>query len=115
MRDRARELRRDSTAAEEVLWDCLRGRRFEGLKFRRQAPLGSYVVDFYCETLRLCVEVDGEDHEFPEQVVADQERDLWLRDQGYMVVRFRNSQVFGEVGVVMETLRGLVSGLRGMG
>jgi len=86
-RERARELRRDQTYAEHWLWDTLRDRRL-GWKFRRQVPVDSYVVDFYCAELKLVVEVDGEIHLDPRQVAHDKSRDTHLRSIGCTILRF---------------------------
>ncbi len=61
-RERARELRQDANLPERILWEQLRGRRFQGFKFRRQHPIGPYVVDFYCSAANLVLELDGETH-----------------------------------------------------
>jgi very-short-patch-repair endonuclease len=86
---RARTLRRNSTATERKLWGVLRAKRLDGLKFRRQVPIGAYVVDFLCLRHRLIVEADGPFHD-PEQ---DAVRDAWLRSQGFRVLRFTNSEI----------------------
>lgn len=100
---RAKALRTRQTDAELRLWYHLRGRRFMNLKFRRQVPLGRYIVDFLCTEHRLIVEVDGGQHnEHPQR---DQQRDRWLAEQGYRVVRFWNHQVMQELDAVLERLR----------
>ena len=66
---------------EVILWDCLRGQRLEGFRFRRQHAVGSYVLDFYCASARLAVEVDGSHHDLPGQIAHDQRRDRWLRNK----------------------------------
>jgi very-short-patch-repair endonuclease len=86
---RARALRRSSTATERRLWGLLRAKRLDGLKFRRQVPIGRYVADFLCLRHRLIVEADGPFHE----AEKDAARDAWLRDQGFRVLRFTNSQI----------------------
>jgi very-short-patch-repair endonuclease len=75
---------------ERALWTLLRSRRLEGLKFRRQVPIGRYVVDFLCLRHRLIVETDGPHHE---DSLHDQERDAWLRGQGFRVLRFVNKDI----------------------
>jgi very-short-patch-repair endonuclease len=72
---RARRLRRDLSLPEVVLWDCLRGRRLGGLRFRRQHPVGPYVLDFYCAESALAIEVDGAQHDLPGQMEHDRRRD----------------------------------------
>jgi len=90
------------TDAERTLWYYLRAGRFQGRKFRRQVPLGRYVVDFLCEEARLIVEVDGGQH--AEQVERDSARTQWLRAQGYAVIRFWNNDVLENVEGVLATL-----------
>ena len=106
-RERARQLRKNPTDAERLLWRRLRFWQVDGLKFRRQQPLGRYIVDFICLEKRLVIEVDGGQHS--EHVAYDVERDIWLRDQGFNVLRFWNHDVLknidGVVDVVVKTLR----------
>jgi very-short-patch-repair endonuclease len=87
----ARSMRRAPVATERTLWALLRDRRLEGLKFRRQVPVGRYVADFLCLRHRLIVEADGPFHE--EHEVRDVERDTWLRSQGFRVLRFPNARI----------------------
>ncbi len=101
-RARARELRRNPTHAERALWQKLRLWQVEQHKFRRQQPLGSYIVDFVCLEKRLIIELDGGQH--AEQKNYDNERDTWLRDQGFVVLRFWNNEVLGNIAGVMETI-----------
>jgi len=98
--DFARRLRLAMTDAEQRLWYHLRGRRFMGTKFRRQMPLGKYIVDFVCLEQRLVLELDGGQH--AEQTGADQDRDAWLRARGFRVLRFWNNEV-------MENLPGVLA------
>ena len=91
--ERARELRRRMTPPEARLWVCLRGKRLAGLKFRRQHPIGPYVLDFYCAAAQLAVEVDGQSHEHPDRIAHDARRTRWLREQGVRVVRLAAEDV----------------------
>jgi very-short-patch-repair endonuclease len=100
LRTRARELRNNPTDAERVLWRQLRFWQLDGYKFRRQQPLGRYVVDFVCLEKRVVVEVDGGQH--AEQVALDAERDRWLRDEGFVVLRFWNNDVLKNIDGVKE-------------
>jgi very-short-patch-repair endonuclease len=104
---RARIMRREPTPAERVLWQALRDKQLHGLKFRRQVPLGPYIVDFYCSAARLVVEVDGVVHA---DSTTDPVRDEWLRAQGLHVLRFWNDEVLknldGVLIVIAETTRG---------
>ena len=84
---RARKLRRTMTLPERYLWALLRRKTLEGLRFRRQHPLGTYVLDFYCPSARLCVEVDGPAHEAADRIPRDAARDRWLAQQGIRTLR----------------------------
>ena len=88
---RARSLRRSAPPAERALWQLLRGRRFCGLKFRRQHPIGPYVVDFFCDEVGLVIEADGARH-FP-RPKRDVVRDRWLSSLGLSVLRFPNREI----------------------
>src|SRR5688572_16492351 len=85
LREASRELRRRSTPTERQLWAVLRGRRFGGRRFRRQQPIGPYIVDFLCAEARLIIEIDGLIHETQQEY--DAERDQLLRERGYHVLR----------------------------
>jgi very-short-patch-repair endonuclease len=98
----AREMRRFSTDAEKRLWSALRGRRLVGAKFRRQVWLGRYVADFYCAEARLAVEADGGQHD--EQRDYDAQRDAWLRQEGFRVVRFWNNDVLTNLDGVLASI-----------
>ncbi len=104
---RAKHLRQTSTSAEETLWSHLRDRRFLGLKFRRQAPVGPYVVDFLCHEMRLVLEVDGSIHLEPHLISHDQNRDANLQALGYRVLRYSNEQLQDDLDSILETLRRL--------
>jgi len=103
----AKTLRTNQTEAEQRLWYRLRAHRFMGLKFKRQKPMGHYIVDFVCVEQRLIIEVDGGQH--AEQVAYDQHRDMWLRSQGYTVLRFWNNEVMQQLESVLEQIRITIS------
>jgi very-short-patch-repair endonuclease len=84
------------TLPEVILWQALRGGRLAALRFRRQHPMGSYILDFYCPTARIAVELDGMGHGYPDQVRHDAERDRWLNAQDVRVLRFPASDVLNE-------------------
>ncbi|MGE0154933.1 MAG: endonuclease domain-containing protein [Reyranellaceae bacterium] len=84
-RQRSRELRRNMTKTEQILWNCLRKRSFENWKFARQCPIGPYFADFVCRKAKLIVELDGEGHDLG--FAHDQRRDAFLREKGYSVLR----------------------------
>jgi very-short-patch-repair endonuclease len=100
----ARELRCNPTDAEQRLWSRIRRKQLNGHRFRRQVPLGPYVVDFACLESKLVVEVDGGQHAL--DVARDAERTAWLQAQGFRVLRFWNNEVLGNTGGVIETIRG---------
>ena len=108
IQERARELRRDMTPAERVLWGRLRNRQLEGLKFRRQHPLGRFIVDFCCAQHRLIVEVDGGVHR--NQREYDEARTQVLQAYGYRVLRFSNEAVLGDVDAVLEVIAEVARG-----
>ncbi len=91
----SRALRRDLTQPERALWYILRNRRLYGLRFRRQQPIGSYIVDFYCPAARLVVEVDGETHIGRD--AADRRRTAYLEKQGLKVLRVTNDEVLQDL------------------
>ena len=101
--DRAKRLRSNQTEAEQRLWYHLRAHRFIGLKFKRQKPLGRYIVDFICHERRLIIEVDGGQH--AEQTDYEHERDTWLRERGYRVLRFWNHDIMRQLDGVLEQIR----------
>ncbi|MDT8396969.1 MAG: endonuclease domain-containing protein, partial [bacterium] len=86
----SRNLRKNTTRAEQRLWSRLRSRQLLGLKFRRQHPIGNYVVDFVCLEKNVVIEVDGGQHL---DDVRDKERDQWLSNEGYGILRYWNDQV----------------------
>ena len=99
---RARQLRRDSTEAEQRLWRILRNRQLGGHKFRRQAPIGPFIVDFVCIERRLVIEVDGSQHQ--EQIDYDEDRTRFIESEGYRVLRFWNNEVLTELESVAEAI-----------
>ncbi len=103
-RRRARELREESTPAEEALWERLRGRQILGLKFRRQFPINRYIADFCCPELRLVIEVDGAVHETEAQIAHDQNRGEYLLSLGYYVLRFPNEEILLSSRTVLEKI-----------
>ncbi len=97
----ARQMRRAPSWNERVLWKLLRNRKLEGLKFRRQVPIGRYIADFVCLQRRLIVEADGPHHE---NSLHDLERDAWLASQGFRVIRFANTEIEMRPDNVLETV-----------
>ena len=101
MAQRARELRRDETNAEKLVWNILRARRLGGLKFRRQHVVGAYIADFICLPARLIIEIDGDTHDDPE---SDAKRTAELERAGYKVIRFWNSYVYDRESAVADMI-----------
>ena len=99
---RARQLRRDATDAERALWNLLRNRQLEGHKFRRQTPIGPYIVDFVCKERRLVIEVDGSQHQ--DQAQYDEERTRALQSEGFRVKRFWNSDILNDLEAVADSI-----------
>ena len=106
----ARKLRRKKTDAEALLWARLRNRQLENAKFRFQAPIEQYVTDFACHGAKLVVELDGSQHMGSS---ADRERDRVLETAGYRVLRFWNSDIFGNLDGVLEEIRQAVLNSKG--
>ena len=98
----ARSLRKQSTDTEQYLWRHLRDRQVEGFKFRRQQPVGGYVVDFVNLEKKVVIELDGGQHV---DDLSDKMRDEWLRGEGYEVLRFWDNQVFSNLEGVLENIR----------
>ena len=101
-RARARQLRKNPTDAERLLWQKLRFWQVDGRKFRRQQPLGGYIVDFVCLERRLIVELDGGQH--ADRNAYDKKRDDWLRNQGFVILRFWNHDVLNNIDGVVEQI-----------
>ena len=101
---RARRLRRDMSPPEVRLWLRLKGRKTGAPHFRRQHPLGPYVLDFFCGAARLVVEVDGWGHNMGDQPERDERRDAWLTDRGLMVVRILAADVMRDADEAADGL-----------
>ena len=106
----AREQREKAVQAEAILWRNLWDRRCEGAKFRRQVPIGNFIVDFVCFERRLIVEVDGPSHDDEEQQAKDDARDVWLREQEFRVLRLRNELVIAVTELAVARIRAALSG-----
>jgi very-short-patch-repair endonuclease len=100
----ARELRKNSTDAERLLWRWLRDRRTEGVKFRRNAPIGNYIVDFCSHSAGLIIELDGGGHFTPEEIALDEKRTEELRSMGWRVIRLTNAEVMLQLPAVLERI-----------
>jgi very-short-patch-repair endonuclease len=101
LRQRARDLRKNSTDAERYLWYHLQASRL-GFKFKRQVPFGTYIVDFVCLEKRLIIELDGS--QYMDNQIYDTKRTDWLMTHGFKVLRFWNNDVFQQTGSVLEAI-----------
>jgi len=102
VQQRAKELRQEMTPAEKILWEHLRNRQLGGFKFRRQAPMGAFIADFYCAECRLVIEIDGDIHDL--QVEQDKLRTEEIESFGYRVIRFRNTEVEHNIHSVLAKI-----------
>lgn len=101
----AKDLRTGSTDTEKMLWSHIRAKRLDGLKFRRQHPIGKYIVDFVCLEKMLVIELDGGQHADPGEKEYDSERDNWLKKEGYFVLRFWDNEVLMNTEDVLTVIR----------
>jgi very-short-patch-repair endonuclease len=111
-RDFARTLRNESTPAEKRLWHFLRAQKLRGYKFRRQAAIGAYVVDFVCFSAKLVVELDGPQHLEPDAVDHDIRRTNWLSARGFHILRFRNQERDENIHAVVDAIAGALEALQ---
>jgi len=100
--ERAKAFRKALTPPEARLWSRLKGRSVHGIKFRKQHPVGPYILDFFCAEARLAVEVDGSVHDDPKQLDHDRRRSAWLSSQGIRVIRVAALDVLSELDGVLE-------------
>jgi very-short-patch-repair endonuclease len=106
---RARQLRREATTAESLLWELLRDRRLLGRKFRRQHPIGQFIADFFCDDARLIIEIDGAVHREPTQQERDRLREEILREHGFAILRFTNDQILDRTEQVLQEIAAYVT------
>ena len=99
----AKELRRNATDAEQLLWKYLKAKQLEGLKFRRQEQIGRFIADFVCYEKGVIVEADGGQHALEKG--KDEERTQWLNSQGFTVLRFWNNEILTNMEGVVEVIR----------
>ncbi|MGK7952537.1 MAG: endonuclease domain-containing protein [Xenococcaceae cyanobacterium] len=103
----ARKLRNNLTPAEAILWSALRNKQLEGLRFRCQHPVGNFILDFYCSSLKLVIEVDGEIH--TRQIDYDNARTAKLSEYGYTVLRFSNEEIMNDLPQVLTEIKRVAS------
>jgi len=104
LKKRRQTLRRNQTDAEKALWSKVRNKQIFGIKFFRQYSVGPYILDFYCPTRKLAVELDGGQHNEPEKIEYDAERTAFLKEQGIEVMRFWNHDVLTRMESVLIML-----------
>jgi len=102
--ERARLLRTSMTPSENILWQHIRKKNLSGIIFRRQHPIGQFIVDFYCHEARLVIEIDGEIHSRTENIEHDENRTFELKKLGLKVIRFNNEEIENSINNVLETL-----------
>ena len=102
----AKELRSHLTPAESLLWEKLRSKQLNGLKFRCQHPVGRFILDFYCSSLKLVIEIDGSSHD--DRHDYDQARTEQLELYGYKVIRFTNQQILNNLEEVLQKISAIV-------
>jgi very-short-patch-repair endonuclease len=113
LKEKRRQLRKEMSRAEKILWSQLRGRQLDGLRFQRQYSIGVYILDFYCPALSLAIEADGFSHAPPDARLYDNRRTADLEAQGITVVRFWNEEIFERCDRVIERIREVAEVLRG--
>ncbi len=102
-------LRNRSTSAEAALWDILKAKNLDGSKFRRQHSIGNYIVDFYCPSEKLIIELDGDPHGEYHKINKDENRDKYLESLGFTVIRFENRFVFQEPEYIIDEIRKVIN------
>jgi len=107
LKQRARELRKNSTLSEVLLWEELKSRKMLGYKFLRQKPIGNYIVDFFCNKLKLIIEIDGDSHT-EEKFEYDVIRQKWLESRGINVLRFDDLEVKKDMKNVLSAIEGWI-------
>ena len=104
-----KELRNNLTASEAVLWTALQKKKLEGRKFRRQHSIGKYIVDFYCPSEKLVVELDGANHYTHEGEMHDMDRDAYINTLGIKVLRYENRDIYNNLEAVLEDIKRNIS------
>jgi len=104
----ARELRKNMTLAEIILWSRLRSRKIDGYKFRRQQPILDYIVDFYCDELKLIIEADGEIHSLSDKSETDVKRNKLLKINGYHILHLTNSEIQTDINSAIKKIKSFI-------
>jgi very-short-patch-repair endonuclease len=104
LKDRARDLRKNATDAEKLLWSRIRRKQLKDTQFYRQRIVGDYIVDFFCPKAKIVIELDGEQHFTPEGKIKDRQRDSYLNELGIRVLRFTNVEVMNNIEGVLQVI-----------
>ena len=110
-KQKSRSLRRKETFGEKILWENLRNRKFNGLKFRRQHPIDKYIVDFFCYEKNIIIEIDGPFHKDEEKKFLDGIRQNYLESLGYKILRFKDYEITNYFDKVMMTIGSFIENL----
>jgi very-short-patch-repair endonuclease len=105
LKSKRKTLRSNLTPAEASLWKLLQGSKLDGKKFRRQHSVGNYILDFYCPSQKLAIELDGAGHFTEEGIIKDEERTKYLNECGIKVIRFENKLVFDKTDWVIDEIK----------
>ncbi len=108
----ARVLRTNSTIQEERMWNLLKNHQFHGLKFKRQQPIGNYIVDFICKEAKIIIEIDGGQHNKDNNIENDKIRTEYLESKGYKVLRFWNNEIYENIEGVLKRLESEINPLQ---
>ncbi|MBR6162769.1 endonuclease domain-containing protein [bacterium] len=108
----AKKLRQNQTPQERKMWNLLRNHKIENLKFKRQYPIGKYIVDFICTDIQLIIEIDGGQHNEPHNIQLDSERTQYLKSRGYEVIRFWNNDIDNNIEGVYKKITETINNLR---
>jgi len=101
---RSKSLRQDSTPNEKLIWHSIRSKQINNCKFRRQQEFGPYFLDFYCHELKLVIEIDGDVHALPDQIMHDKIRDKYLVDHGLTVLHINNNELPKNLNGVLQEI-----------
>lgn len=107
--ERARLLKENETHAEGILWEKLKGKQLDGYKFRRQHPIGRYILDFYCHGGKIGIEIDGAYHQDKLQQWMDNDRTQFLEELELQIIRFTNEEVLDQIEMVLEKIKETVN------
>jgi very-short-patch-repair endonuclease len=103
--EKAKMLRLNMTLHEKLLWEELRGNKVMGLRFKAQHPIDTFIADFYCHSIKLALEIDGESHNSEDQIEYDKNRNVIMNNLGITVLRFKNTQIENDINRVINTIQ----------